>query len=210
MTIAYGRGSKLYLNITNRCTNNCVFCIRRTKEGVGYDLWMPKEPSLQEALDAIDNPEQYEEIVFCGYGEPLIRIEMVAALAGELKKKGTRQIRINTNGHANLIHNRNVVPELAEYVDVMSISLNAQNAKTYGKISRPIKFSADEAYTAVLEFARESKKHIKKVVLSVVNWPGVDLKACKEVADEIGADFRIRKFIGTIIDEGYKAKRLRC
>lgn len=202
MTIAYGRGSKLYLNITNRCTNNCVFCIRRTKEGVGYDLWLPKEPSLQEALDAIDNLEQYEEIVFCGYGEPLIRIEMVAALAKELKKMGAKQIRINTNGHANLIHNRNVVPELAECVDVMSISLNAQNAKTYGEISRPIKFSADKAYTAVLEFARECKKHIRKVVLSVVNWPGVDLKACKEIADEIGADFRIREFSGTIIDEG--------
>ena len=200
MTVAYARGSTLYLNITNRCTNNCVFCIRRTKEGVGYDLWLPKEPSLQEAVDAIDDPAQYEEIVFCGYGEPLIRIDLVVALAKELNKKGAKQIRINTNGHANLIHNRSVVPELAECVDVISISLNAQNAKVYGEVSRPIKFSAEHAYTAVMEFTRECKKCINRVVLSVVNWPGVDLKACKRIADEIGTGFRVREFSGTIVE----------
>ena len=198
MTVAYSKGDILYLNITNQCTNNCVFCIRRTKEGVGYDLWLPREPDLQELLKAVGDPSTYKEVVFCGYGEPLIRLEMVLAVAEELKKRGAKQIRVNTNGHANIIHGRNVVPELAKVVDVISISLNAQNAITYAKLSQPLKLSADEAYGAVLEFARECKKHLSRVVLSVVNWPGVDIEACRKIAGELGAEFRVREFGGTI------------
>ncbi len=198
INVAYTIDKSLYLNITNRCTNNCVFCIRRTKEGVGYDLWLPHEPDLQEILEAVEQPDKYKEIVFCGYGEPLVRVELVIDAAAELKKLGAKQIRINTNGQANLIHGRNVVPELAGLIDVMSISLNAHNASAYGELSQPIKFSAEEAYTAVLDFARECRKHIPKVILSVVKWPGVDLAACEKIAAELGVEFRVREFTGTI------------
>ncbi len=200
MTVAYTINDSLYLNITNRCTNNCVFCIRRTKEGVGYDLWLPHEPNLQELLAAVGDPSKYKEVVFCGYGEPLVRVELVVAAAGELKKLGAKQIRINTNGHANLIHGRNVVPELAKVTDVISISLNAHNVASYAELSKPIKFSPEEAYIAVLDFARECKKYIDKVVLSVVKWPKVDVEACRKIAEELGVDFRVRDFIGTIVE----------
>lgn len=199
-TITYKINHSLYINITNRCTNNCVFCIRHTKEGVGYDLWLSEEPNLQDILDAVGDPSKYEEVVFCGYGEPLIRLELVVASAKKLKSLGAKKIRVNTNGQANLIHKRNVVPEMAGAVDIISISINAQNAATYGKLSMPIKFSADEAYSAILEFTRECKKHIPAVILSVVEWPGVDIKACNKIAGELNVDFRVRKFTGTIKD----------
>ncbi|MBM7855307.1 TatD family-associated radical SAM protein [Desulfohalotomaculum tongense] len=196
MTVAYTIGQSLYLNITNRCTNNCVFCIRRTKEGVGYDLWLSREPNLQELLEAVGDPGRYKEVVFCGYGEPLIRLELVIAAAAEFKKLGAKQIRINTNGQANIIHQRNVVPELAGLVDVISISLNAQNAGAYAELSQPVKYSPEEAYSAVLEFARQCKKYIPRVVLSVVNWPGVDIEACRKIAEELEVEFRVREFYG--------------
>ncbi|MBO8138083.1 MAG: radical SAM protein [Desulfotomaculum sp.] len=196
MTVAYKIGDSLYLNITNRCTNNCVFCIRRTKKGIGYDLWLPHEPNLQELLDQVGDPSRYKEIVFCGYGEPLIRLELVTAAAAELKKKGAKQIRVNTNGHANLIHQRNIVPELTGLIDVISISLNAHNASTYAELSSPLNYSPDEAYSAVLEFTRHCKKYIPKVVVTVVKWPGVDIEACRSIAEELGVEFRVREFYG--------------
>ncbi|MTI81047.1 MAG: radical SAM protein [Firmicutes bacterium] len=194
--IAYSIGASLYLNITNRCTNNCVFCIRRTNKGVGYDLWLPEEPSLKELLDAAGDPSQYDEVVFCGYGEPLVRLEMVTAAAKELKHKGAKKIRINTNGQANIIHQKNVVPELDDLVDVISISLNAQNANIYAELSNPLKYEPEEAYSAVLEFARECKKYIPRVILSVVKWQGVDEEACREIAKNMGVEFRVREFYG--------------
>lgn len=199
-TVAYTIGTSLYLNVTNRCTNNCVFCIRRTKEGVGHNLWLAEEPSFQAVLDAVGDPTQYDEVVFCGYGEPLIRLELVVAIAKDLKKKGAKSIRVNTNGHANIIHGRNVVPELEGAVDVISVSLNAQNATSYGELSNTIKIPPEEAYAAVLEFARECRKYVPRVVLSVVTWDGIDIKACGSIAEELGVEFRVREFTGNIIE----------
>ncbi|WP_031513935.1 TatD family nuclease-associated radical SAM protein [Desulfofalx alkaliphila] len=195
-TVAYKLGNSLYLNVTNRCSNDCVFCIKKTNKGIGYDLTLSEEPSLQSLLNAVGDPLGYDEIVFCGYGEPLTRIELVIAASKELKRLGAKSIRINTNGQANLIHGKNVVPELAGLVDVVSISLNAQNATAYGELSQPLKVNPEEAFEAVLEFARECKKHIPRVVLSVVKWPGVDIAACGRIADDLGVDFRVREYMG--------------
>ncbi|SHE37745.1 TatD family nuclease-associated radical SAM protein [Desulforamulus putei] len=189
--VSYPIGDSLYLNITNRCFNKCAFCIRQTKTGVGYNLWLSKEPSLPEVLDAVQDPRQYKEIVFCGYGEPLCRLELVREVAAELKKRGARSIRVNTNGQANSLYGRNVVPELAGLVDTMSISLNAQDAATYVKLCQPRE--GEKAYFSMLDFARKCVGVIPRVILSVVEWPGVDVEACRAIARDLGAEFRLRK-----------------
>lgn len=193
---AYELDDALYLNITNQCTNRCVFCIRRNSAGIGgYNLWLEHEPDLDELLAAAGDVRQYREVVFCGYGEPLTRIALVLAASREFKKQGAH-IRVNTNGQANLIHGRNIVPALAGLVDAVSISLNAPDARQYVSICQPQKGEA--AYLAMLEFAAQCKIHIPQVVLSVVRWPGVDIEKCRAIAKNLQTDFKVRSFSGTL------------
>lgn len=192
-TIAYVIERKLYLNITNRCCNDCWFCIRKNKKGIGYDLWLDREPALEEILEAVGDITFYEEVVFCGYGEPLLRPEIVRDVAKELKSKTKVTIRINTNGLAEKILNRDILEELTGLIDIISISLNAHDAETYFKLCSPS--LGIEAFNYVLEFAEKSKKFIPKVILTVVALPEVNIEACKKIARNVGAELRIRPYL---------------
>ncbi|MHB8985732.1 MAG: TatD family nuclease-associated radical SAM protein [Eubacteriales bacterium] len=194
--VTYLFGDSLYLNITNRCTNDCLFCIRHTSEGIGhYDLWLDHEPDLKETLSAAGDITRYREVVFCGYGEPLVRADLVLAAAWEFKKKGAA-VRINTNGQANLIHGRNIAAGLKGLVDSVSISLNAADPKTYVEICRPQ--AGTEAYAAMLEFAGECRLYVPVVTLTAVEWPGVDMEKCRRITRDLGVGFRLRRFAGKI------------
>jgi TatD DNase family protein len=191
--IAYAIRNSLYLNITNRCTNYCTFCAKfRSYTVKGHDLRLATEPGFKEVMEAVGpEPEKYDEIVFCGYGEPLIRLDLVKEVGLKLKRMGC-EIRIDTDGLANLVHKRNVLSELM-FVDTISVSLNAPDSKTYQELVKtPF---GDDAYPAILYFLREAKKFIPKVVASVVSVPGLDIEACRRVAeDEIGVGFRVREY----------------
>lgn len=190
--IAYPIRNSLYLNITNRCTAACTFCVRYHTDFVkGHNLRLKEEPTADELIREIGDPKRYAEIVFCGYGEPLLRLDVVKAVASQVKRLGGR-VRIDTNGHANLIHKRNVLPELAGLVDAVSVSLNAQNAELYNTISQP-QFGVG-TYEAVKDFIREAKKYIPDVTATVVTLPSVDVEACRKIADELGARFRVREY----------------
>lgn len=190
--ITYPIRNSLYLNITNRCTAACTFCVRYNTDFVkGHNLRLGKEPSAEDLIREIGDPKRYAEIVFCGYGEPLLRIDVVKTVAAEVKRLNGK-VRIDTNGHANLIHKRNVLPELAGLVDAVSVSLNAQNAELYSAISQP-SFGA-ATYEAVKEFIREAKKYIPDVTATVVSLPEVDIEACRKIAEELGAKFRVREY----------------
>jgi TatD DNase family protein len=190
--IAYPIRNSLYLNITNRCTAACTFCVRYHTDFVkGHNLRLAEEPTAEELIAQIGDPKRYAEIVFCGYGEPLLRLDVVKAVAAAVKQRGGR-VRIDTNGHANLIHKRNVLPELAGLVDAVSISLNAQNAELYNTISLP-EFGIS-TYEAVKEFIGEAKKYIPDVTATVVSLPEVDVEACRKIAGELGAKLRVREY----------------
>lgn len=192
-TIAYAIRNSLYLNITNRCTNECIFCAR-TKEPVvkGHDLRLAHEPSAVEIVAAVGDPASFAEIVFCGYGEPLIRLDVVKEVGAMLRERGAKRIRINTNGQANLVHGRNVLAELAGFTDEISVSLNAATETEYARLCRS-QFGA-RAFEAVKEFVREATKHIPAVTATVVAVPGLDIEACRALAEELGAQFRVRPY----------------
>ncbi len=200
--LLYFLDDKPYINMTNACTNACVFCIRNQKDDVqGANLWLDSDNTTSK--DVIEQIEgnikkvlAAGEIVFCGYGEPLIKINEVVEICRYLKEKyPSLKIRINTNGHANAIHKRNVAPEIAPYIDVISISLNAENEEKYNLISNP---KIENAYEEVKRFIRacvEEKIYtIASVVDKVPNYP-VDSARCEVIAKSLGAKFRAREFI---------------
>jgi TatD DNase family protein len=193
-TITYKFDKSLYINMTNRCTNVCTFCIKYKWKGKfhGNDLMLTREPAAEEVIKAIGNPKKYKEIVFCGYGDALIRLEEFKEIARWIKDHGGK-VRVNTSGHANLYHKRNIVPELKGLVDAISISLNAKDSKQYMALHRPK--HGLKSFRAVLAFARQCLKYIPDVTLTAIELPGVDLKQCEKVARRTHARFRIRPYL---------------
>lgn len=183
----------LYLNITNRCTDACTFCVRYYTNVVkGHNLRLNREPDTEEIIKEIGDPERYKEIVFCGYGEPLLRLDLVKKIAGWVKKNGGR-VRIDTNGHGNLIHKRNILPELHGLVDEISVSLNAENSEKYYKLCQPM--FGRETYSKIKEFIKEAKRYIPDVGVTVINIPSIDLVRCREIASsELKVKFRVREY----------------
>jgi len=189
-SIAYEMWGNLYLNITNQCTNNCSFCIRNQTDTLwGYNLKLRAEPTIDEVMAAIGDPGRYREIVFCGYGEPTMRFDVILEVGRRLKAQGAR-VRVDTNGQGNLIWNRNIVPELADAVDAVSVSLNAQSAEIYDRICGS-RFG-DKAYEHVLAFVRESVKAGLDVSVSVVDVAEIDIEAARSVAFDLGVPLRVR------------------
>ncbi len=180
--IAYPIRNSLYLNITNRCSNRCTFCAKFKDFTVkGHSLKLEREPTTQEVIEAVGDVRPYKEIVFCGYGEPLLRLDLVKEVARCLKKRGAR-VRINTDGQANLVHKRNILPELSGLVDAISVSLNAADAAQYQKVCQS-QFGM-EGYRGVKEFIRQAKYYIPSVTASVVSLPGIDIEACRKIVEE--------------------------
>jgi TatD DNase family protein len=188
--IAYKIRDNLYLNVTNRCTNRCGFCVRFHSDYVkGHNLRLSHEPTEEEVIQAIGDPARYQEVVFCGYGEPMLRLDLVKNVAQWIKQNGGK-VRINTNGHGNLINGRNILPELQGIVDSISISLDAQDEETYDRVCRP---EYRNTYRGVMEFISESKKYIPDVQVTALNLEGVDVERCKKIAGDLGVIFRLRK-----------------
>lgn len=188
--IAYSIRDSLYLNLTNRCTSRCSFCVKFHTDYVkGHNLRLPEEPTEEQFREAIGDPSRFREVVFCGYGEPMLRLELVKSLSSWIKQRDGR-VRVNTNGHGNVINGRNILPELRGTVDAVSVSLNAPDAETYNRICRP---SFEGAFEAVLNFIREAKKYIPEVQVTVVDMAGVDVERCRGLAEELGVALRVRR-----------------
>ena len=204
MTITYEYEDALYVNLTNKCNCNCEFCLRHGKaQGSIYtedSLWLEREPTRQEALDSFLSRDvcSYREIVFCGYGEPTYRLDDLLWLVDALKERfGAKlpPVRINTNGHANLINGRNVCPELQGRIHTLSISLNSTNAADYVALCHPIQ--GEVAYQAMLDFAKESAAYVPEVILTIVDKDKTadEIEQCKAIANQLGVTLRIRSFI---------------
>ena len=193
--LAYRLGRNLYLNPTSRCTNDCSFCVRRRRLGLGGQrLWLDREPKAGDLIAAAGDPTPYEEVVFCGFGEPLLSAEVVAETARWLKVRGAR-VRVNTNGTAHLELGgsaANLLAPLAGLVDELSVSLNAADAETYAQLCRPR--AGEAAFDALLDFIRTAVGLGFTVTVSAVALPGLDIAPVERLAAELGAGFRARAY----------------
>lgn len=190
----YPLGDSLYVNLTNKCTNSCVFCVRNTQDGMGeYNLWLEKEPTAAEVIALIPDPTAYKEIVFCGFGEPTERLDVLMEIAQHVKANGGT-VRINTNGHASLLAGKDVTPLLAGKVDIISISLNAATAEKYQQECRCV--YGEKGFDAMLDFAVKAMQYVPQVILSIVDiLPLAEQAACQALCDRLGLTLRIREMI---------------
>ncbi len=196
MEILYKVHQNLYVNLTNRCPCACVFCLRQTMDRVGESdsLWLEREPTAEEvkAEFAKFDMSQYEEVVFCGFGEPTEALPVLLEVADFVKQTYGKPIRVNTNGMGNLIWNRDVTPELSGRVDTVSISLNTPNAARYHELVQS-KFG-EQSFGAMLDFAKKCVQYVPHVVMSTVETTITHEEEllCQKICDEIGATYRIR------------------
>ena len=205
--LVYLLDGKIYINLTNRCTNDCIFCLRKDKDDVvGQTLWLDDENSTaddvikqfelkrNELLTTHNLP--FKEVIFCGYGEPMLKFDVMKQVAKYIKDKYPEtKIRVNTNGHANYVYKKNVVPECKGLIDEFSVSLNGSTKEEYDELSQP-KF--DEAYDEMKKFIKACSDEGISVVTSVVEgYKGrhLDLEKCEEIAKSLGAKFRVREWI---------------
>ncbi len=188
----YPLKNSLYINLTIRCNADCVFCDRKGEAIVkGHNLKIEREPSAEEVIVEIGDPRRYDEIVFCGYGEPTIRLDALKQVARWVKDKGGRT-RLNTDGHGNVINKRNIVPELIGLIDAVSISLNSTDPVQYGALMR---LDGVRFFPAMVEFAREAVRSLPRVVMTIVDLQEVDEdRARRFVEDEVGALFSKRPY----------------
>ncbi|HEB73039.1 MAG TPA: YchF/TatD family DNA exonuclease [Nitrospirae bacterium] len=191
--VAYKIRNSLYLNVTKECTNECYFCARFHSDTVqGHNLRISSDPTAEEMIEAMGDPSRYDEIVFCGFGEPALRLDAIMQVARVVKEKGGRT-RLNTNGHANQIAGKDVTPQLAGLIDIVSVSLNTADAATYNEICSPL---IPDAYQAVIDFIKSAKASGLSVTATAVDIPGkVNAEDVRRLAeDELGVGFRLRSY----------------
>ncbi len=196
--LVYELDKKIYINLTNKCTNDCIFCLRKDKDDVcGQQLWLDNEDfSAQDVIEQLKNFNLSSEVIFCGYGEPLLKLDILKEVAKYLKDNYSNiKIRVNTNGHANFVYKKNIVPELKGLIDEISVSLNSESAKGYEQLSQPI---FDNAYEEVKKFIKAcSDEGISTVASVVEGYKGqhLNLEECEKIATNLGAKFRVREWI---------------
>jgi cyclic pyranopterin phosphate synthase len=197
-SVVYWLDNSLYLNITNRCSNNCYFCFRRFKKGIReFNLKLEKEPTREEVIEELGkviNRKNWSEVVFCGFGEPLERLDLVLEVTRWVKKHFWKIVRVDTNGQGYLLNKgRDVVRELKEAgVDKVSVSLNAQDKEAYDQVCKPI---FEHAYENILKFIKRAKDEGLDTEATAVTIPEVDLEKVKELAKNMGVKFSLREYI---------------
>lgn len=198
MTILYKVHNNLYVNLTNKCPCACTFCLRQTRDHMEDSgvLWLEKEPTVDEVIAdfANFNMNDYDEVVFCGFGEPTERIDVLLEVAAYVKKTYNKPTRINTNGLGNLVNGRDITPELKGLIDTVSISLNTPNKERYYELTRS-KFGIG-SFDAMIDFAKEAVKYVPHVVMTTVatTITKEEEAECQRICDSIGVKYRIRPF----------------
>ncbi len=200
MTITYQVKDAVYVNLTNRCPCNCTFCLRHNGPGVfgSGPLWLEREPTLEETMESLGQWDytRFREVVFCGYGEPTERLDVLLAVAARLKERDPAlRVRVNTNGLSDLIHGKQTAPLFVGKVDCLSISLNTDDPAEYLTLCRP-RFG-EAAYPAMLKFTKEAASLLPSVVMTVVGEPITSLEkqaCCRKIAEGLGARLRVRPY----------------
>ena len=202
MTITYKVKNGIYVNMTNRCPCACTFCLRQNGPGVyGSDsLWLEREPTVEEVCASLNEwyLDSFDEVVFCGYGEPTERLDDLLEVARWLRREHPNlPVRLNTNGLSDLIAGKPTARYLDGLVDVVSISLNTPDPKEYLELVRP-RFG-EKSWQAMLDFAQDCVKYVPKVVMTVVGEPITspeNQERCNDLCESLGVTLRVRQYEG--------------
>jgi len=190
--VVYKYNNNLYINISNQCTNRCQFCTARFSDYfAGYNLRLNREPTVTEIVKAVARYREEKEVTFCGYGEPFTKYSLLLKSAQRLKSQRYK-IRVVTNGHANLIMGKNILPELKGLIDRISVSFHVDDEEKYNRICQP-QFG-EQTFSKIKEFVLEAKKYIPWVEITFLNLPGLDIQKCKQLAQELSVNFRLREY----------------
>jgi len=199
--IVYKYKDNLYLNITNRCPVVCSYCIKYKWNMLfrGYNLSLKKEPSVRDIIRDLDKrlkeEKSIKEIVFCGYGEPLMRLNVVKKVSMWIKKNYPNvKVRVNTNGLAETYNKINVCKELTGLVDKISVSLNAHNEKVYNSLH---KTKIKSPFKKIIEFVKQAQKYIPEVVVTTIKHPEIDVEKVRQIAKKLGVKFKKRKYLNS-------------
>lgn len=198
MTILYEYNNKLYVNLTNKCPCACVFCLRKTREEMDKSgsLWLEREPSYEEVIAefAKFDMNRYNEVIFCGFGEPTERIDMVVKVAKYIKDTFNKSVRLNTNGQGSLVNGKDIAPMLEGVIDTVSISLNTPDAGKYNELVRSC--FGQKAYDGMIDFTRKVKEYVPNVIMTTVETTITkeEEEQCQKICDELGVAYRIRPY----------------
>lgn len=188
-TYTYRIGDNLYVNLTNRCSNSCVFCVREGRTYEGYDLWLAQEPTAEQVEEEIASFTGSGEVVFCGFGEPTYRLREVLEICDFCHAHG-RKTRLNTNGHGELLNGKDIYAAMKGRLDGINISLNAPTEEAYCALCRP---RLEGAFGAVIAFGKSCREAGLHAWFSVVDVIGAEnVEACRTIAKEVGIPLRVR------------------
>lgn len=196
MAVVYDYFGGLYINLTNRCPCRCEFCIKNFASGLGTadSLMLDHEPTVEEVLEELNrwDVDSYDEVIFCGYGEPTERLDDLLVIAEYVKKTWGKPIRINTIGLADLIWEKETAPMLAGLIDAVSVSMNEADAEKFESLCHP-RFGR-QSYDAMLKYIEDVKAYVPHVMASVVgsSISYASLEACRRKAEEMGIGFKVR------------------
>ena len=195
-TITYQIGNGVYINLTNKCSNDCVFCERNRISGVeGYYLWLKNEPTAEMVIENLKTYDlkDFDEVIFCGFGEPTYRWNEIKEVADFAHSIG-KSTRLNTNGQGNLINGYDITQEIANYIDKVNISLNNGNSKRYNEDNHSI--FGEVAFQEIQNFAKKCIEKGVHTTFSVVDCISKEeIEAARQIALAIGANFRVREEI---------------
>ncbi len=189
--LTYDIEDRRYINIGKHCTLQCSFCPKNngSLEVHDYDLTLDKQPTVQQLIEALGDLSEISEVVFCGYSEPTLRLKVLLEVARYVKRQG-KPVRVNTDGLGNLVNKRNILPELADCVDSISVSMNAQEETLYNTHCNP---GVSGSYLAMLNFLKWAPQYIDHVTATAIDGlPGVNIEACRKIAEQLGVEFRTR------------------
>ncbi len=139
--------------------------------------------------------QRWTEVVFCGFGEPTERLDVLLETAKWIRAKSPSvPIRLDTNGHGYALNpDRDVAAELASAgVDRVSVSLNGFDEATYKENCRP---KIKKGFGEVLNFIRRAKAERLSVEVSAVRMPEVDVAKIREIAKSLEVAFRVRDYV---------------
>ncbi|MBV1950805.1 MAG: TatD family nuclease-associated radical SAM protein [Cycloclasticus sp.] len=191
-TLVYDIGNSRYVNLSDRCSLRCQFCPKthHKLQLNEYDLTLEKRPTTQAIIGELGDPTQFDEVVFCGFGESTLRLKELISVATFVKNNGG-SVRLNTDGLGSLVNKRNILPELSTCVDALCVSMNAQDEDIYNRHCQP---TLKGSYVAMLEFLADAPNYIQQVTATAIDGlEGVNIKTCEALAAERGVSFRRRE-----------------